>query len=548
MSWFGPSFEKAKLKANLSMSNQRIRLVTAKGVNEAKIERREIAGLLRDRKFDKARIKVESLIRKEREREALEILDLMAELLVARVQLIASEKQCPGDLLECVHTIIWAAPRCQIDELKVAREQLGLKYGADFAAVAMKCTGEACKVNEKVVARLNMSVPVDDLKVQYLTDIAKEAGVPFDAAKDLEHSAVGLGPLQLTQKADAAAGGAGGKAEEEKPVGSDDSSGKGHGSGGNSGGSAEPTFAPAAGFSGLPSMPAVPGAAAAVAAGLPGVPVVPVNIIGPNGQPMVVMMPSAAMSAGGAGLLPAMGAAGAAPVLFFDPMSGRQMMLPGGQAGFPATLGGMMPDLPGLPAGLLFNSAGAGASPYAMAGRPALQPGAEKGYRSPSPASGGPGAGEGDLLAQEKRAGLDHFRQAQQQAQQQAMLQLQQQAAFADASGPAGALPTASSYSLPAVNPADISSILAAAGVSMAGSGGASSASSGSSGSNAGMSLNPEDSFQIPPPPPTTSLSGSGSGGSGGSGSGSAGGDVPVTLEELQARFARLKGAATGGT
>lgn len=160
MSWFGGGFDKNKLKANLSMSTQRIKLLCSKASNEIKIERREIANLvspgcgqgvndhwdpcvgllcnlehcghplvtrqqggafralhcaspkppapshclsflpaplylqLKDRKFDKARIKVESFIRKEREKEAWEILDLMADLLVARVNLIASEKQC----------------------------------------------------------------------------------------------------------------------------------------------------------------------------------------------------------------------------------------------------------------------------------------------------------------------------------------------------------------------------------------------------------------------------------------------------------------------
>jgi vacuolar protein sorting-associated protein IST1 len=79
---------------------------------------------MNQRQFDKARIRVESVIRKEKEQEAEEVLELMCELLHARIQLISQEKTCPEDLIESVHTIIWASPRTQIEELRVIRQQL----------------------------------------------------------------------------------------------------------------------------------------------------------------------------------------------------------------------------------------------------------------------------------------------------------------------------------------------------------------------------------------------------------------------------------------
>jgi len=111
---------------------------------------------LRDKKFDKARIRVEGVIRKAREGEALEVVELMCDLLVQRISLIASEKALPLDLKECIHTLIWAAPRSHVEELRVVREQLAYKYGDAVAAAASRGEGEGCAVNEKVRARLTV--------------------------------------------------------------------------------------------------------------------------------------------------------------------------------------------------------------------------------------------------------------------------------------------------------------------------------------------------------------------------------------------------------
>lgn len=106
-------FDKNKLKSHLAMAVQRIRLLRNKKSNEVAIEKRAVTGMLSAKQFDKARIRVESVIRQQRELEAEEILELMCELLLARIALIASEKTCPPDLGETVHTLIWAAPRTQ---------------------------------------------------------------------------------------------------------------------------------------------------------------------------------------------------------------------------------------------------------------------------------------------------------------------------------------------------------------------------------------------------------------------------------------------------
>lgn len=198
---FWSSFSASKLKSHLSMSCERLRLMENKRKNKIKIERKEIAALLKDKKWDKARIAVESVIRQTKEGEAGEILELMCDLLVQRIQLITNEKACPTDmqvrkassfcrppslllsffafrssflfpavlslsflgyallfLQECVQTVIWAAPRAQCEEMRVVREQLILKYGEPWCAPAVRGEGEGCKVNDKIKARLTVSI------------------------------------------------------------------------------------------------------------------------------------------------------------------------------------------------------------------------------------------------------------------------------------------------------------------------------------------------------------------------------------------------------
>ena len=154
MSFFFGGFDKQRYSAHLRMVVERLRIAQNKRTNEVRAERRELAAMLAARKFDKARIKVESVLRKAREGEASEVLSLMVDLLIERVPLVAAEKTCPADLIECVSTVIWAAPRAGVEELKVVREQLISKYTEKWAAALT--SGPESRVNGKVLTRLTV--------------------------------------------------------------------------------------------------------------------------------------------------------------------------------------------------------------------------------------------------------------------------------------------------------------------------------------------------------------------------------------------------------
>ncbi|TYZ63695.1 hypothetical protein PybrP1_011185 [[Pythium] brassicae (nom. inval.)] len=160
-------FNVNKLKPNLKMAVHRIGIVKNKKANAAVAVRREIAALLADGKEEKARIRVEGIIRDDFTVEGYEILELLCELVAERANLVKTERECPYDMREAVCTLIWAANRTEIPELI-----------EDFAAAAARNV-DGC-VNERVMQKLSVQPPSAFLVVNYMKEIAKQFKVEWE--------------------------------------------------------------------------------------------------------------------------------------------------------------------------------------------------------------------------------------------------------------------------------------------------------------------------------------------------------------------------------
>ncbi|ETV72740.1 hypothetical protein H257_12455 [Aphanomyces astaci] len=170
-------FNVNKLKPSLKMAVHRIGIVKNKKAITSKAQRKEVAKLLADGKEEKARIRVEGLIREDFVIEAYEIIELLCELISERTPLIKSERECPYDMREAVCTLIWAATRTEIPELSEVKNQLTKKYGQDFTAAAMRNV-DGC-VNERVIHKLSVQPPNAYLVINYLKEIAKQHNVAW---------------------------------------------------------------------------------------------------------------------------------------------------------------------------------------------------------------------------------------------------------------------------------------------------------------------------------------------------------------------------------
>lgn len=165
-----------KLKVQLKLAIARLRMVQKRDEALSKAQRRDMAQLLDAGKIDSARIRVENIIRSDIITELHEILELYCELLLARAGLLEGPTCDPG-LEEAIKSVIYAAPKTEIKELQVARTMLAEKYGKEFVQQAMENTDN--KVSDKVIKKLSVTPPREELVQGYLEEIASAYGVDW---------------------------------------------------------------------------------------------------------------------------------------------------------------------------------------------------------------------------------------------------------------------------------------------------------------------------------------------------------------------------------
>ncbi|CAB3398311.1 unnamed protein product [Caenorhabditis bovis] len=171
-----------KLKTNLRLAINRLQLLGKKKTEMAMKARTEIADYIAANKPDRARIRVEHIIREDYVVEAFEILEMYCDLLLARFGLIEQMKTLDDGIAEAVISIMWSAPRLATDiaEFKTISDQLTVKYGKPFAEAARANQLEyPARVNPKIISKLGAAAPPKLLVERYMIEIAAAANIPF---------------------------------------------------------------------------------------------------------------------------------------------------------------------------------------------------------------------------------------------------------------------------------------------------------------------------------------------------------------------------------
>ncbi|KAM9192234.1 IST1 homolog isoform 4-T4 [Dugong dugon] len=179
-SMLGSGFKAERLRVNLRLVINRLKLLEKKKTELAQKARKEIADYLAAGKDERARIRVEHIIREDYLVEAMEILELYCDLLLARFGLIQSMKELDSGLAESVSTLIWAAPRLQseVAELKIVADQLCAKYSKEYGKLCR--TNQIGTVNDRLMHKLSVEAPPKILVERYLIEIAKNYNVPYE--------------------------------------------------------------------------------------------------------------------------------------------------------------------------------------------------------------------------------------------------------------------------------------------------------------------------------------------------------------------------------
>ncbi|XP_030371918.1 IST1 homolog isoform X3 [Scaptodrosophila lebanonensis] len=175
----GPNYN--KLKTNLRLALNRLKLLEKKKSELAQKSRKEIADYLATGKTERARIRVEHIIREDYLVEAMEMVEMYCDLLLARFGLITQMKELDAGVAEAVSSLVWVCPRMQADiaELRIIADIFIAKYGPEFGEHSRTATGDH-NVSEKLMHKLTLQAPPKLLVENYLIAIAKNYNIEYE--------------------------------------------------------------------------------------------------------------------------------------------------------------------------------------------------------------------------------------------------------------------------------------------------------------------------------------------------------------------------------
>ncbi|XP_036354985.1 IST1 homolog [Octopus sinensis] len=185
------------LTVSLQLSITRLKNLQIKKTELSTRSRLEIAELLKNGKTNRARIRVESILREDYLIESMEMTELYCDLILSRLGVLRESKTVPPPLEEAVASVIWAKNylACDVPELNKIFSILTKKYGGEFVKI---CAANSVKnVNPVLVRNLTYRVPDKRVVESYLVEIAKAANIPYEpnpeiALSNISHPSIGF--------------------------------------------------------------------------------------------------------------------------------------------------------------------------------------------------------------------------------------------------------------------------------------------------------------------------------------------------------------------
>ncbi|XP_014512601.1 uncharacterized protein LOC106771190 isoform X1 [Vigna radiata var. radiata] len=178
--FFKKAFKASKCATLLKLTIPRIKLLRNRREVQLKQMRNDVAMLLEAGQETKAVFKVEHVMREENMVAAQDIIQIFCELIVARLPMIQSQRECPLDLKEAISSVCFAAPRCaDLPELLQVQSLFASKYGKGFVSSAADVTPD-CSVNRQLIELLSVQAPSEEKKLNLLKEIAVKHNLDWD--------------------------------------------------------------------------------------------------------------------------------------------------------------------------------------------------------------------------------------------------------------------------------------------------------------------------------------------------------------------------------
>ncbi|XP_063230505.1 IST1 homolog [Bacillus rossius redtenbacheri] len=174
----GPSY--SKLKTNLKLAVNRLKLLKNKKIELAERVRKEIADNISSGKMEIAKIKVRQIIEEDYMVEAIEIVESYCAILLTKFGLLQQMKTLDDSLSEAVSSLLWVSPKLQsnIPEMIVISDMLTAKYGKKYAR---SCREDAVStMSQKLKHKISMQSIPKILIEKYMAEIAKKYNLEYE--------------------------------------------------------------------------------------------------------------------------------------------------------------------------------------------------------------------------------------------------------------------------------------------------------------------------------------------------------------------------------
>ncbi|KAG8062298.1 hypothetical protein GUJ93_ZPchr0003g18646 [Zizania palustris] len=167
----------ARLKSMLGLAVRRLGVLRGHREVRCAQARGDVEQLLRLGHPDRALLRAEQVIREQSTLDVFLMLEAYCNLVVERVALVDSHRECPEELREAAAGLVYAAARCgDVPELQEVKRLLAAKFGREFVSAAADLrTG--CGINAKIVQKLSTKQPSLESRQMVLQEIAAEKGI-----------------------------------------------------------------------------------------------------------------------------------------------------------------------------------------------------------------------------------------------------------------------------------------------------------------------------------------------------------------------------------
>lgn len=168
------SIDQSKLRANLKLTINRLKLLQQKNTALAKQNRRSLVPLLENGKLESARIKIENIIQEDIQIELLESLEIYSELTMARSAMIHGSSILDARLDEALHVLIYSSQYVNVKELQILKPLLSRLASKEYVQSAIE---DKESIPSKILSRIHVGIPSAELVDLYMLEIAKAYNV-----------------------------------------------------------------------------------------------------------------------------------------------------------------------------------------------------------------------------------------------------------------------------------------------------------------------------------------------------------------------------------